>query len=144
MLKNSASRSNEKQINFIYLLYVLIYRLSCLGQGSTSWFIFAILCSDKICINCFSEDALSDCDEQCQSPTKDNCEAAIQKDTDKADVDVFDDMEQTDDGAASWLEALGLDKKRFHSLDPNRVRLYPYKTERSNNVAYAVYLLYGV
>ena len=36
-----------------------------------------------------------------------------------------EDIMQSDDGAHTWLEDLGLDKSHFRSLDPNKVKLYP-------------------
>ena len=32
---------------------------------------------------------------------------------------------QSDDGAHSWLQDLGLDKAQFRSLNPDKVKLYP-------------------
>lgn len=37
-----------------------------------------------------------------------------------------DDGFAADDGAAVWLESIGLDKKNFPSLDPRKVKLYPF------------------
>lgn len=34
-----------------------------------------------------------------------------------------DDMIDTDEGASVWLESIGLDKKQFPSLDPNKVKI---------------------
>lgn len=36
-----------------------------------------------------------------------------------------DEFIDTDEGASVWLESIGLDKKQFPSLDPNKVKLYP-------------------
>jgi hypothetical protein len=33
-------------------------------------------------------------------------------------------MIDTDEGAHVWLESIGLDKKSFPSLDPNKVKMY--------------------
>jgi hypothetical protein len=35
-------------------------------------------------------------------------------------------MIDTDEGAHVWLESIGLDKKSFPSLDPNKVKMYPF------------------
>ncbi len=37
-----------------------------------------------------------------------------------------DDITQTDDGASSWLQSIGLDSKKYKSLDPTKVKLYPW------------------
>lgn len=36
-----------------------------------------------------------------------------------------DEFLDTDEGASVWLESIGLDKKQFPSLDPNKVKMYP-------------------
>ena len=43
------------------------------------------------------------------------------------DVSPDDDCNvvHTDEGASVWLESMGLNKKHFPSLDPNKVKLYP-------------------
>ena len=43
-----------------------------------------------------------------------------------------DDLDNADGGAASWLETLGLDKKDYRTLDPNKVKLYPWLIILSN------------
>ena len=45
------------------------------------------------------------------------------------DDDDEEDILQSLDGAHTWLEDLGLDKSQFRSLDPNKVKLYPYRTD---------------
>ena len=40
-----------------------------------------------------------------------------------------DDMFGTNEGASVWLESIGLDKKEFPSLDPRKVKLYPFFNE---------------
>ena len=37
-----------------------------------------------------------------------------------------DDTFGTNEGASVWLESIGLDKKEFPSLDPRKVKLYPF------------------
>ena len=39
--------------------------------------------------------------------------------------EVEDEFLDTDEGASVWLESIGLDKKQFPSLDPNKVKMYP-------------------
>ena len=46
------------------------------------------------------------------------------------DDDDEEDILQSLDGAHTWLEDLGLDKSQFRSLDPNKVKLYPYQRSR--------------
>lgn len=49
----------------------------------------------------------------------------VKKSTENGD-EAEDDFLETDEGASVWLEELGLDKKSFPSLDPHRVKLYPF------------------
>ena len=37
--------------------------------------------------------------------------------------EVEDEFLDTDEGASVWLESIGLDKKQFPSLDPNKVKM---------------------
>ena len=48
------------------------------------------------------------------------------------DEDDDDDLAQTDEGASSWLQSIGLNSKEYRSLDPEKVKLYPY-TSKSND-----------
>ena len=42
------------------------------------------------------------------------------------DDDEDEDLAQTDDGASSWLQSIGLNSKEYKSLDPSNVKLYPF------------------
>ena len=42
------------------------------------------------------------------------------------DEDEEEDFTQGDDAASSWLQSMGLDKQEFPTLDPRRVKLYPF------------------
>ena len=48
------------------------------------------------------------------------------KNNDVDDDEDDDDFLGTDEGASVWLESIGLDKKHFPSLDPNKVKMYPF------------------
>lgn len=37
--------------------------------------------------------------------------------------DADDDITRTDSGASSWLETLGLDRNKYRSLDPDKVKM---------------------
>lgn len=45
---------------------------------------------------------------------------------DEIEEEEEDEFLDTDEGASVWLESIGLDKKQFPSLDPNKVKMYPY------------------
>ena len=42
------------------------------------------------------------------------------------DDDEDEDLAQTDEGASSWLQSIGLNSKEYKSLDPSNVKLYPF------------------
>ena len=42
------------------------------------------------------------------------------------DDDDDEDLAQTDGGASSWLQSIGLNSKEYKSLDPSNVKLYPF------------------
>ena len=42
------------------------------------------------------------------------------------DDDEDEDLTQTDEGASSWLQSIGLNSKAYKSLDPSNVKLYPF------------------
>ena len=42
------------------------------------------------------------------------------------DDDEDEDLTQTDEGASSWLQSIGLNSKEYKSLDPSNVKLYPF------------------
>ena len=44
----------------------------------------------------------------------------------KPEEDEDEDFNQDDDAASSWLTSMGLDKESFPSLDPRRIKLYPW------------------
>lgn len=51
--------------------------------------------------------------------------ACVYSEARSQDEEEDEDIMQSDDGAHSWLQDLGLDKSQFRSLDPNKVKLYP-------------------
>ena len=42
------------------------------------------------------------------------------------DDDEDEELTHTDEGASSWLQSIGLNSKEYRSLDPSRVKLYPF------------------
>jgi len=53
------------------------------------------------------------------------CSEAGSREKEEEEEEDEEDIMQSDDGAHSWLQDLGLDKAQFRSLDPNKVKLYP-------------------
>ena len=45
-----------------------------------------------------------------------------------------EDITNTDEGASCWLETLGIDKAKYRSLDPSKIKLYPFTITRSINI----------
>ena len=37
-----------------------------------------------------------------------------------------EDITQTDEGASSWLQSIGLNSNQYRNLDPKKVKLYPF------------------
>ena len=46
-------------------------------------------------------------------------------DDDEEENDEDEDIICADDGAVSWLQSIGLDKSKFPSLEPHKIKMYP-------------------
>ncbi|CAG2232303.1 DONSON [Mytilus edulis] len=66
-----------------------------------------------------SAESLLELEKENQEITDKSKSTAIPKDEEEEDEDLID----TDEGAHVWLESIGLDKKSFPSLDPNKVKI---------------------